>query len=50
MAIEMLPDAWRSKVVICNAPIVEGAVMAATEAAGGGTLEQVRATAEELAP
>src|ERR1700751_5234773 len=50
MAIEMLPEAWRSKGVICNAPIVEGAVMAATEAAGGGTLEQVRATAEELAP
>jgi dihydroxyacetone kinase phosphotransfer subunit len=50
MAIEMLPEAWRDKVVICNAPIVEGAVMAATEAAGGGSLEQVRATAEELAP
>jgi PTS hybrid protein len=50
MAIEMLPESWRDKVVICNAPIVEGAVMAATEAAGGGTLEQVRATAEELAP
>jgi len=50
MAIEMLPEAWRDKVVICNAPIVEGAVMAATEAAGGGTLEQVRATAEELSP
>jgi phosphoenolpyruvate---glycerone phosphotransferase subunit DhaM len=50
MAIEMLPEAWRDKVVICNAPIVEGAVMAATEAAGGSTLEQVRATAEELSP
>jgi phosphoenolpyruvate---glycerone phosphotransferase subunit DhaM len=50
MAIEMLPESWRDKVVICNAPIVEGAVMAATEAAGGGSLEQVRATAEELAP
>jgi len=50
MAIEMLPESWRDKVVICNAPIVEGAVMAATEAAGGGTLEQVRATAEELSP
>ena len=50
MAIEMLPEDWRSRVVICNAPIVEGAVMAATEAAGGGTLEQVRATAEELSP
>ena len=44
MAIEMLPESWRDKVVICNAPIVEGAVMAATEAAGGGSLEQVRAT------
>jgi PTS hybrid protein len=50
MAIEMLPEDWRSRIVICNAPIVEGAVMAATEAAGGGTLEQVRATAEELSP
>ncbi|HEY2111446.1 MAG TPA: dihydroxyacetone kinase phosphoryl donor subunit DhaM [Dongiaceae bacterium] len=50
MAIEMLPESWRDKVVICNAPIVEGAVMAATKAAGGGSLEQVRATAEELAP
>ena len=50
MAIEMLPESWRGKVVICNAPIVEGAVMAATESAGGGSLEQVRATAEELSP
>ena len=32
MAIEMLPEARRSRVVVCNAPIVEGAVMAATEA------------------
>lgn len=48
MAIEMLPDKWQGRVVICNAPIVEGTVMAATESAGGGSLEQVRATAEEL--
>ena len=33
MAIEMLPDARRGRVVVCNAPVVEGAVMAATEAA-----------------
>jgi dihydroxyacetone kinase phosphotransfer subunit len=50
MAIEMLPEDWRDKVVICNAPVVEGAVMAATEAAGGGSLQAVRATAEELSP
>jgi phosphoenolpyruvate---glycerone phosphotransferase subunit DhaM len=48
MAVEMLPADRRSSIVICNAPIVEGAVMAATEAAGGGTLERVRAAAEEL--
>ena len=48
MAVEMLPLERRGRVVVCNAPIVEGAVMAATEAAGGGSLEQVRAVAEEL--
>lgn len=48
MAIEMLPEAMRDKIVICNAPIVEGAVMAATEAAGGSPLDAVKATAEEF--
>jgi dihydroxyacetone kinase phosphotransfer subunit len=50
MAIEMLPDERQSRVVVCNAPIVEGAVMAATEASSGATLDQVRRTAEELSP
>jgi PTS hybrid protein len=50
MAIELLPEDRRDRVVICNAPIVEGAVMAATEAAGGSALDEVRATAEELSP
>ena len=48
MAVEMLEPERRGLVVVCNAPIVEGAVMAATEAAGGSSLEQVRAVAEEL--
>jgi dihydroxyacetone kinase phosphotransfer subunit len=48
MAIEMLPDDMRNHVMICNAPIVEGAVMAATEAAGGADLISVKATAEEF--
>ena len=48
MAVEMLPAARRERVVICNAPIVEGAVMAATEASSGSPLDQVRRTAEEL--
>lgn len=50
MAVEMLPPERRSKVVVCNAPIVEGAVMAATEAWGGSSLDEVRRTAEELSP
>ena len=48
MAVEMLEPERRKMVVVCNEPIVEGAVMAATEAAGGSSLEQVRAVAEEL--
>ena len=50
MAIEMLDAPRRDRVVVCEAPVVEGAVMAATEASGGATLEAVRRTAEELSP
>ena len=50
MAIEMLPEARRGRVVVCNAPVVEGAIMAATEASSGAPLEMVRRTAEELTP
>jgi dihydroxyacetone kinase phosphotransfer subunit len=50
MAIEMLDADRARKVVVCNAPVVEGAVMAATEASGGASLAEVRATAEELSP
>ena len=48
MAVEMLPQERRGRVVVCNAPIVEGAVVAAAEASGGATLEQVRRAAEEM--
>ena len=48
MAIEMMPEKQRAKMVVCNAPIVEGSVMAATESSGGSTLDQVRRAAEEL--
>jgi PTS hybrid protein len=50
MAVEMMGEPRSGKIVICNAPIVEGAVMAATEASGGATLRQVVATAHELSP
>jgi dihydroxyacetone kinase phosphotransfer subunit len=48
MAVEMLDGGRPGMVVVCNAPVVEGAVMAATEASGGASLAEVRATAEEL--
>lgn len=48
MAIEMLPENRQRRVVICDAPVVEGAVMAATEAWGGSDLATVKRTAEEL--
>ncbi len=50
MAIEMQPDERQSRIAICNAPVVEGAVIAATEASGGAALDVVRRTAEELSP
>lgn len=48
MAIELLGEEKAGQIVICGAPIVEGAVMAATEAAGGSDLETVRRTAEDF--
>jgi dihydroxyacetone kinase phosphotransfer subunit len=50
MAVEMLPGDRGRRVVVCNAPIVEGAVIAATEASGGAPLDVVKRTAEELSP
>ena len=50
MAIEMLDEDKRGRVVVCNAPIVEGAVIAATEASGGASLATVHSAAEELSP
>jgi PTS hybrid protein len=50
MAIEMFDAKRRDRVVMCNAPIVEGAVIGATEASGGSPLETVKRAAEELSP
>lgn len=50
MAAEMLGEADGIRAVVCNAPIVEGAVIAASEAASGATLARVAAAAEELSP
>jgi dihydroxyacetone kinase phosphotransfer subunit len=48
MAVEFMPEDRRSRIVVCNAPLVEGAVIAATESSGGSSLDVVRRTAEEL--
>ncbi|GAB4071561.1 PTS-dependent dihydroxyacetone kinase phosphotransferase subunit DhaM [Ancylobacter sonchi] len=50
MAVERLGPARAARVAICNAPLVEGAVVAAAEASGGSSLAKVVATAEELSP
>jgi|SRR5208282_1738344 len=50
IAVEMLDVDRRGRVVVCNAPLVEGAVIAAAEASGGASLEAVRRMAEQLAP
>ena len=48
MAIELQPEGRRDRIVVCNAPLVEGAVVAAAESSGGSPLALVRSTAEEL--
>jgi phosphoenolpyruvate---glycerone phosphotransferase subunit DhaM len=50
MAIEMIGKPRGARIAICNAPIVEGAVIAAAEASGGASLAKVVATAQELSP
>lgn len=48
MAVEMLAEDRRARVVVCNAPVVEGAVIAATESSGGSSLAAVKRSAEEF--
>ena len=45
MAAEMMPDERRSRLVLCEAPLVEGAVAAAVAARLGDPLDQVAAEA-----
>nr|MBN1228176.1 PTS-dependent dihydroxyacetone kinase phosphotransferase subunit DhaM [Anaerolineae bacterium] len=45
-AIEMLPEADQNHVLISNAPLVEGAIVAAVQASIGEALEAVNAAAE----
>lgn len=49
MALEQLPDERRARVRLSDAPLVEGAVVAAVEASIGSDLAQVAATAKEAA-
>lgn len=45
MAVEMLEPQRAARVRVCDAPVVEGAVVAAAEAAGGSGLDEVCAAA-----
>src|SRR5688500_2548079 len=45
LAIELLDDAARERVVLCPAPLVEGLVVAAVAAAGGASTAEVAAEA-----
>lgn len=49
MVLELLPAESREKVRIANAPLVEGAVLAAVEASIGRGLDEVLAAAEQAA-
>ena len=46
MALEEMPAADRARIRVSRGPLVEGAVRAAVEAAGGSSLEQVVAVAD----
>ena len=46
-AIELLEDDLRNRVVIADAPIVEGSIGAVTQASIGSSLEEVKLAAEE---
>jgi PTS hybrid protein len=45
MALEELSDAERARIHVSEAPLVEGAVLAAVQASVGGTLSEVAAAA-----
>ena len=46
IALEELPDHDRARIAVSDGPLVEGAVRAAVEAAGGASLAQVCAVAD----
>jgi len=46
-ALDFLEDDLRARVVLADAPIVEGAISCAVAASIGGTLEEVKEAAEE---
>jgi dihydroxyacetone kinase DhaKLM complex PTS-EIIA-like component DhaM len=49
LALEILPEEISARCLISNAPLVEGAVIAALEASLGHTLAEVNAAAEGVA-
>ena len=48
MAIEALPDSHAERVMIMDAPLVEGVIIATTTAAGGASLEEINMAVKDL--
>src|SRR5213593_2373340 len=49
LAIEELPEADRTRVRVSEAPLVEGAILAAVQASVGASIDEVAAAAESAA-
>ena len=49
VAVEDLPEERRNHILLSNAPLVEGAVIAAVEASMGKSLHEVNTAAEDAA-
>lgn len=47
LALELLPDDQRQRVILCDGPLVEGLVVAAVTAAGGADRDGVAAAASD---
>ena len=47
MALDMLPEEQRANIVLCEAPIVEGAISAAVQVRVGGSMQQVLSEARD---
>ena len=48
LVLDELGESWRSNIKMMNAPLVEGAIVAAVEIASGASLAEIEATLKEI--